>query len=143
MPRKSKRMQSIAELARHDEQSAIEALGESSRTLDANIRQLEELKRYRVEYREQMQQQGESGLSAAKMQQFQQFLLKLDEIVASQKEQIVVSEQINEQRRQEWLESRTRTQALDKVTQRYQELEDQEDQRREQKESDDMAQQRR
>lgn len=143
MARKSKRMQSILRLAQHEEQTAIEALGESSRNVEANIRQLEELKRYRAEYREQLLQEGESGFSAAKMRQFQQFLYKLDEVIVQQKEQIVVSEQIREQRREMWLDKRTRTNALDKVTQRYRASEAQEDQRRDQKESDEIAQQRR
>lgn len=143
MARKSKRMQSILKLAQHEEQAAIEALGESSRNVEANINQLEELKRYRTEYREQLLAQGESGFSAAKMQQFQKFLYKLDEVIEQQKGQIVVSEQVREQRREMWLERRTRTNALDKVTQRYQASEAQEEQRRDQKESDELAQQRR
>jgi len=143
MTRKSKRMQSILELALHDEKAAIEALGESSRKVEANIRQLEELERYREEYREQMLRQGESGFSGAKMQQFQRFLYKLDEVIGQQKGQIVASERVREQKRQAWLERRTRSNALDKVKQRYQESEAQEDQRREQKENDEMAQQRR
>ncbi|HEA26128.1 MAG TPA: flagellar export protein FliJ [Ectothiorhodospiraceae bacterium] len=143
MARKSKRMQSILKLAQHEEKSAIEALGESSRNVEANIKQLEELRRYRAEYREQLLQQGENGFSAAKMQQFQQFLHKLDEVIEQQKGQIVVSEKVKEQRREMWLEKRTRTNALDKVTQRYQASEAQEEQRRDQKESDEMAQQRR
>ena len=143
MAPKSKRMQTILKLAQHEEKAAIEALGESSRNVEANIRQLEELKRYRAEYREQLLQQGESGFSAAKMQQFQQFLYKLDEVIVQQKEQIVVSEQVREQRREAWLDRRTRTNALDKVTQRYQVSEAQEEQRRDQKESDEMAQRRR
>jgi flagellar FliJ protein len=135
-------MQSLLELARHDEQAALEALGESSRTVDANIHQLEELQRYQAEYRQQMLEQGESGFSGARMQQYQQFLYKLDEVITHQREQIVFSEQLQEQRREEWLQRRTRSNALDKVTLRYQESEAQEDQRKEQKESDEMAQQR-
>ncbi|MCW8826402.1 MAG: flagellar export protein FliJ [Gammaproteobacteria bacterium] len=143
MPRKSKRMQSILELAKHDEQAAIEALGESNRIVEAHIKQLEELKLYRDEYRQQMLQEGEAGFSAGKLQQFHQFLLKLDEIIVQQGQQIVVSEQIREQKRVAWLESRTRTNSLDKVAQRYRETENEEDQRRDQKESDEVAQQRR
>ena len=143
MFRKSKRMQSILELAQHDEQAAIEALGESNRVVEANIKQLKELERYRDEYRQQMLQEGGEGFSAAKLQQFQQFLHKLDEVIVQQSEQIVVSEQVREQKRDEWLESRTRTNSLDKVTQRYRETEAEEEQRKEQKESDEQAQQRR
>lgn len=143
MALKSKRMQSILELAQHDEQAAIEALGLSSRNVEDNVRQLQELEQYRAEYRTQMLTDGESGFSATKMQQYQQFLFKLDEIIVQQKEQIVISEQIKEQKRGEWLERRTHSNALDKVTQRYQEQERQEEQRREQKDNDEMAQQRR
>jgi len=136
-------MQSILDLAKHDEQAAIEAFGESSRSVEDNVRQLGELERYREEYRQQMLEQGESGFSAAKMQQYQRFLLKLDEVIVHQSEQVVVSEQRCEQRREEWLQRRTRTNALDKVTERYQESEAQDERRKDQKENDEMAQQRR
>ncbi|MDH3355295.1 MAG: flagellar export protein FliJ [Chromatiales bacterium] len=135
-------MKSILELAQHDEKAAMELLGESSRNLAANIKQLEDLKEYRDEYRQQMLQQGEGGFSGAKMQQFQRFLLKLDEVIVHQKEQIVVSEQVREQTQEAWLQTRTRTHALDTVTQRYLDSEAQEQQRKEQKENDEMAQQR-
>lgn len=143
MPRKSKRMESIRDLAQHDEQAAIEKYGESSRAVEANIRQLEDLESYRAEYREMLIKQGEVGFSAAKMQQYHHFLLKLDEVIEHQQQQIVLSKKVCEQRRDEWLQSRTRTNALDKVTQRYQESEAEDERRREQKDSDEIAQQRR
>ncbi len=143
MDRKSKRMQSILKLAQHDEQTAIEALGESSRNVESNISQMAALKRYRAEYREQRLQQGKNGFSAAKLQQFQQFLYKLDEIITQQQAQVVTSEQIKAQRLETWLGRRTRTHALDKVTQRYQASEMQKELRQEQKDSDEMAQRRR
>lgn len=140
MVKKSKRMGTVHGLAEREMDQAVEAFGESTRLLSAQQAQLSDLESYREEYRAQLQQQGESGFSAAKLNQLQAFLAKLNEAIAQQQRVVQQLRKQREQRRQQWLGTRSRAQALGKVVERYRSDEDEQDARKEQKEMDEMSQ---
>lgn len=134
---KSKRMKPVVRIAETHEQDAAREMGKCRENLDFQIKRLEELESYRGEYSNRLV--GTSGLDALKLQEFQLFMSKLDEAIRQQK---IIVEEAGKQcdvSRGNWIDKRTRTQALNKVVERYQAEETREQLRREQREQDEHA----
>ena len=136
---RSKRLQPVQRITEAKEQDAARALGEAQQQLEQLRQQLKELENYRQEYRNHFQHSGRGGFSAQQLVQQQQFLTHLDKAIEQQHHSISQAETACEERRQLWFQARGRTQALDKVAERYRDDERQEQDRREQKENDEFA----
>lgn len=136
---RSKRLQPVQRITEAKEQDAARALGDAQQQLEQLKEQLKELENYREEYRNHFQHSGRSGFSAQQLVQQQQFLTHIDKAIKQQHQSIIQAEAACEERRQLWFQARGRTQALDKVAERYRDDERQEQNRREQKENDEFA----
>lgn len=137
---RSERLQPVQRITEAREKEKVRALGESQQQLQQLKVQLRELEQYRGDYQRQFEQAGKAGFSAQKMIQLQQFLSNIDQAITQQKQSIVNAEAMCEEKRQSWFNARNRTQALDKVAERYRQDEQQQQNRREQKENDEFAQ---
>jgi flagellar FliJ protein len=137
---RSKRLQPVQRITEAREKEAARVLGECQQQLHQLQQQLGELGRYREEYRNHYQQHGSAGFSAQKLQQLQHFLTKLDQSIAQQHQVILHAEARCEEKKRLWFQARGRTQALDKVSEHYQEDERLQQNKREQKENDEFAQ---
>ena len=136
---RSKRLQPVQRITEKREQDAARALGEAQQHLEQLKWQLKELESYREEYRNHYQHSGRNGFSAQQLVQQQQFLAHIDKAIEQQQHAIHQAEAACEERRQRWFQARGRTQALDKVAERYRDDERQAQNRREQKENDEFA----
>ncbi|QEP43204.1 flagellar export protein FliJ [Ectothiorhodospiraceae bacterium BW-2] len=130
-------------LAERAEKQALEDFGKSSRYVERQQQQLSELMLYKQEYHQSLQQQGRAGVSAGRLRQLQLFLAKLDVAIEQQQEVVKQANLQREQAQRYWLSRRGRTQAFNKVTERYLLEERQSESRQEQKAIDEMAQRRR
>jgi flagellar FliJ protein len=130
-------MKPVVRIAETHEQDAARKLGKSRENLDFQIKRLEELEMYRREYNNRLM--DTKRLDAVKLQEFQAFISKLDEAIRQQKQIVEEAGKHCDVSRGEWIDKRTRTQALNKVVERYQTAEAKEVQRREQKELDEHA----
>lgn len=139
---KSRRMQPVQHVARGREQEAMHKLGQSQQFLDAQKTRLEELRTYRDQYARDFAISGETGVSAIRLQDYRLFLNRLGEAVRQQEALIAQCENQHEQTRQQWVESRTHSQAIGKVVERYQAEEHVARERREQKEQDEHTRRR-
>lgn len=137
---RSKRLQPVQQITETREKEAARALGECQQQLAQLQQQLTELERYREEYRGHYQQSGNAGITAQRLLQLQQFLAKIDQAIEQQQQAIINGEAQCEVKKQLWFQARGRTQALDKVAERYRDDERQQQNRREQKENDEFAQ---
>ncbi len=135
---RSKRMQPVAQHAEQIEQDAIRVFVEAQRELADAEQQLQQLLDYRDEYSGQLN--GRSGLVMKQLHNFRDFVHKLDEAIKQAKLDVETRKQICEHRRQAWLKTRSRSQALNKVVEKYQQQELKQQDRREQKEMDEHAQ---
>lgn len=136
---RSKRLEPVQRISEQREKDAARAMGECQQRLQQLQQQLGELERYREEYRHHYHENGRNGFSAQRLQQLQQFLSKIDQAIAQQHQAIGHASNECEQKRQQWFRARSRSQALGKVAERYQDVERQEQNRREQKENDEYA----
>jgi len=137
---RSKRMQPVQHVAKGREQEAMQKLGQSQQYLDAQIAKLEELRAYRDQYASDFATSGENGVSATRVQDYRIFLGRLGEAVRQQEALIAQCEAQHEQTRQQWVDSRSHSQAIGKVMERYKAEENNIQERREQKEQDERSQ---
>ncbi len=136
---RSKRMQPVQRVAQNREQSAVQKLGRSQQNLDAQRARLEELRAYRDQYARDFEFSGGTGLDAARIQDYRVFLNRLSEAICQQEALLEQCSSQHELTRQQWIETRTHSQAIDKVVHRYRREEHRQQDRREQKEQDERA----
>ena len=121
-------MQPIIELAKSKEQNAAAAFGQARAELGSQQARLEELQNYRIEYIARFNQQALLGMDALKVKDFQQFHV------------VDKAEQHVEQKREHWLNERRQLGVYDQLKDRYQSAEQRDQDRLEQKDTDERAQ---
>lgn len=134
---KSKRIKPIVNLAENHEKAAARELGDRLKNLDFHEKRLEELLQYREEYHRKLS--GAQGLDARALQEYHIFLARLNEAIHQQKKLVQQAGKERDDSRETWLGKRTRTQALNKVVDRYRADELKQAERKEQKETDEFA----
>lgn len=136
---RSRRMEPVARVTEDREQKAALVLAEGQQELGEQQLRLDELHDYRREYAQRLQQQGVAGLRATELQDFRNFLDRLDNAIRQQERMVERQRHEVERRRQLWLDARTRCRAMGKVLERYRSEEDRAEERREQAENDEHA----
>lgn len=136
---RSKRIQPIVELAENREMDAARKLGQARKLLERHQQRLTELVTYRQEYSRHFDQSRGGRMGVMKLNEYRMFLSRLDEAVRQQRELVEQAQRECDQSRQGWLQTRTRSQALDKVKDRYLGEERREAERIEQKITDEHA----
>ena len=137
MMKKSERMQPIRKLAADREQDAVKALGQSQRALNEHEQKLEQLKNYRAEYAKLFQQHGTQGMDGAQLQAYQTFIAQIDVAIHQQRQMIEFANEDCAEKRQDWQQTHTRTQVMDKAIDRFKQAEQKQEHKRQQKEADD------
>ena len=138
--KKSSRFKPIQQLTEAREQDAAKALGKSNQKLGEQEQRLQDLLEYHQEYQHYFQQRGQSGITAAKLQELQRFLHNLNQAIEQQRRIVELARHELKQYRQQWQQAHGRTMAIGKVVERYRSDEAIQADRREQKENDDLAQ---
>lgn len=132
-------MQPVQHVARGREREAMDRLGQSRRHLDAQLAKLEQLRSYRDQYAADFAASGEAGLDATRLRDYRVFLNRLGEAVRQQEVLVERYQSQHEQTRQQWVASRSHSQAIDKVVTRYREQELRQQEQREQREQDERS----
>ncbi len=140
---RSERMKPVVEVAESRERKAAREFAEHQHMVETECQRLDDLQGFRKEYLRGMQTQGESGMTAARLRQWQQFMAGLDRAIEQQRQQVASVESQLEQKRQQWFLARGKHKALGKVVERYRADEERVRSKREQKEIDEFAQRKR
>ena len=141
MKRRSDRLQRVTDLAEQRTEEAAQQVAERNRDLEQARQQLEELKRFRDDYARPPTAHG--SISATALMNRQQFLHRIDQAMVQQRATIQRLTHQAEKARHEWLQLRSRSAALDGVTQRYRDQESRAEDRLEQAAIDERMQHRR
>ena len=136
----SKRLHPVRRVAESREQKAARHMGESHKHLLAEEAKLTQLRQYHIEYLQRFEDAAKRGLSSAQLQEYRAFLDKLDDAIRQQEGVVQAHKHEHDSKKDNWRQSHNRTQALNKVVDRYQRQELQSADRQEQKESDDRSQ---
>ncbi len=139
MIKKSKRLQPVANLAGTRERDAARALGDAQRILKEHEERLGELLDYQAQYRQQFHDAGSAGFAAQRLNDYQAFLTRLKEGIRHQTTRIQLARLTVEKRKGEWMEARSRAQAMNKVVERHVSHEKYHEDRQDQLETDEQA----
>ena len=140
--KKSKRLKPIIQLAERREQAAVKQFTEAQNIQREREAKLEELLLYRQEYQQKFVSTESKARSVFQFKDYHAFLMKLDVIIAEQRQLVVSSKEDAESKRQLWMKKREKCQALEKAAERFLDEERQIQNKKEQKEADEHAQNR-
>ncbi|HPF60157.1 MAG TPA: flagellar export protein FliJ [Candidatus Competibacteraceae bacterium] len=137
MANKPHPLQAAAQVAQSREQAAAKALSESQQRLTEQQNRLQQLLMFRTEYANQFQNEGSTGISARRYQDYSAFLTNMDHGIVQLQQQLAWMEQELQRKRLAWLQNRAKTMALDEVIERDRKAQLWEEGRREQRDSDE------
>ncbi len=138
MMQRSQRMIKIKGFAELNEQRAAIALGVRQQQLASCVQGLQQLEQFRLDYRQQVQTQAETGLKAIDLKDLMVFLKRLDQAILQQHDKIKQAESQVVEAREVWHSKYQRVQALERVIEDIQVEEQVTASRREQAEVDDF-----
>jgi len=136
---RSKRMQSVAGIAKNKEKNAARLLGQKRQFLEQQRQRLLELVGYREEYTKKFQTSGSQGLNARQLNEYRVFLEKLNLAIVQQRDRINQITGECHVCQKTWLASRTNSKVMDKVVDRYKIEELRLQDKKEQKDLDERA----
>lgn len=136
-------MQPVKRMATDKSDAAAKAYAEARRKFEEQQQKLEQLERYRDDYRGQRGAAGGQGMDAFRLRDYNTFVARIDGAIEHQRSLVERTEAEAARRRSEWMQVLGRARAIDKVVTRYQDEERREGERREQRASDELAQRRR
>jgi len=138
--KKSQRLEPVIMVAKNREQKAAQAAVESQRILARNEAKLAELLAYRQEYAKRFEDVGRDGMEINRLNEFRQFLSRLNEAITSQREFIKVKQSELEKKNSTWSQTRVKHKSIDKIATRHHAEELRDDDCRQQDDSDDRSQ---
>ncbi|MFA5627381.1 MAG: flagellar export protein FliJ [Thiohalomonadaceae bacterium] len=138
---RAKRMQPIVRITQMREEDAARELGKAQRQLKEQKDRLAELCLYRKEYLQTFQAQGSASISAVHFQEFHRFLANLEQAIEQQQLVVQNASRLCAQKNELWQQTHIKSKSMGMVVERYEEQEQYEQGRREQKDADEMAQQ--
>jgi flagellar FliJ protein len=140
--KRSTRLQRVSELGVHEEQRAGRQLAAAREARGGAQDMLEQLQGYRQEYLQLFERQRAAGMDPVRYSNFQRFFDQLDRAIAEQRRALASSEQRVQQQQALWLEKRQNTEIMSKLTGRLTAEALRADEKREQKQADELSSQR-
>ncbi len=119
----TKRLKPVQQVAATKELNAARTMGQARVHLAQEEAKLAQLKQYHQEYLERFQRVAAQGMGVAQLQEYRAFLAKLDAAIQQQQKVVDASLANHSTRKDDWKQKHTRTQALGKVVERYQQEE--------------------
>jgi flagellar FliJ protein len=129
-------MNKVFLLAETDAKQQCRAMGQSQRSLDDEIKRLEELKAYRLSYGMQCR---EGRFNSSQLKDYQSFLKRLDQAVSIQTRVVMEGRQKRDAHRSRWMTRQRKAESLERAVDRLQRRDTDVDERREQKEADELS----
>ena len=132
-------LDTLISLTRDTRDSATIELGNLRRDLQSAKSQLETLTRYRLEYRQRLQQAMETGIGPDSWRNYQQFLTSLDTAIARARQTLGEREARLNQGQKHWQSEQRKLSAYDTLATRRETAIQQKASRQEQRLADEMA----
>lgn len=139
---RSQRLQRVTDIAGRRTDEAAQVLARCLQMLDVARQQLQELEQFRLDYAQAPTAAGQPGMSVAELRNRQQFVARIDQAILQQRHEIEQHARHLAQARAAWIESHSRSAALETVTERYRSREQGSKERAEQAAMDERMQRR-
>ncbi|KPZ54846.1 flagellar biosynthesis chaperone [Pseudoalteromonas sp. P1-13-1a] len=88
---------------------------QANQNLQANQQKLQGLNNFRLEYSQQLNVKGKSGLSSAGFGQYHAFIAKIEEAIRQQASTVNTAKQVVSQRKALWLKQQVKAKAVAKL----------------------------
>ncbi|RUO80882.1 flagellar export protein FliJ [Idiomarina tyrosinivorans] len=137
-----RQLKMVEELEQRREDQAAQRFAQAQMQLQQQQQQLQGMEQYRYDYLRQLQNRGSQGIGSLNFGQYHAFVGKLDEGVEQLHGELQTLQQVVEQRRQQWLEQRRKTESIRYLIEQREKQEAQAVARKEQKNLDDFSSQR-
>jgi flagellar FliJ protein len=134
------RLDVVQQVADRAERERAERLAEAERNAIEAEQKLVALERYRNEYEEQLATRGASGVEISGVREFQAFLARLGEALVAQRQVLSAARANRDALLNSWREAAQRAQIVQTLTDRWQVEARRDEDRRDQRESDELAQ---
>lgn len=135
----SSAIHTLIELATQETDEAAKRLGQAIRAGEETRQKLTLLQQYRDDYAARFQASVAAGLSASGYRNFQTFIDKLDSAITSQQQVVAEAERRIAQERGAWQASERKRMSYDTLATRAQKEVQKQENRRDQKQSDEHA----
>ncbi|MDH5517303.1 MAG: flagellar export protein FliJ [Gammaproteobacteria bacterium] len=140
--KRSNKLKPVASHAKNQEQEAARIFAEAQKRVTDSENQLQQLENFRAEYLMKYQSLSQQKGSMSKLLDYQAFLAKLNQGIGQASHTIKLCCQQRDVLKQQWVQRRTRCQALEAVVEKYQQAERKKESYQEQLEQEELAQQR-
>ncbi|PCH59460.1 MAG: flagellar export protein FliJ [Gammaproteobacteria bacterium] len=137
---RSQRLRPVANIKQKEQLNSARELSKTIEEVKKQEQRLAELAHYRDDYRSKFQQMTNTGASIERIRHYQEFIARLNQSIVLQTQRIVDGKKQLEIKKLDWKHARARSDAFDKVVDRYRDEENQLAEQRQQKEADDQAQ---
>ena len=134
------RLDIVQQVADRAERERAERLAEAERNAIEAEQKLVALERYRSEYEEQLAARGAAGVDIAGVREFQAFLARLGEALVAQRQVLGAARATRDTLLNSWREAAQRAQVVQTLADRWQTEARRDEDRRDQRESDELAQ---
>lgn len=137
---KSQRLRPVATMKHKEQMNSARVLNESFSELKKHEEHLAELRHYRDDYVAKFRQVSNEGATIERIRHYQEFIARLDQSIVVQTQRLEEVKNQVELKKVDWKQARARSDAFDKVVDRYRDEENLLSEQRNQKEADDQAQ---
>jgi flagellar FliJ protein len=137
------RLDVVQQVTSRTERERAERLAEAERNAIEAEQKLVALERYRNEYEEQLATRGAAGFDISGVREFQAFLARLGEALVAQRQVLADARAAREEMLNSWREAAQRAQVVQTLQDRWQDEARRDEDRRDQRESDELAQRKR
>jgi flagellar FliJ protein len=134
------RLDVVQQVADRNERERAERLAEAERNAIEAEQKLVALERYRNEYEEQLATRGAAGVEVSGVREFHAFLARLGEALVAQRQVLSAARANRDAMLISWREAVQRAQVVQTLADRWQDEARRDDDRRDQRESDELAQ---
>jgi flagellar protein FliJ len=134
------RLDLVQQVADRNERERAERLAEAERNAIEAEQKLVALERYRNEYEEQLAARGAAGVDISGVREFQAFLARLGEALVAQRQVLGAARATRDTLLSSWREAAQRAQVVQTLADRWQTEARRDEDRRDQRESDELAQ---
>lgn len=136
---RSKKLAPVVQHVEKNEEQALQAVAFSQRQLTLQQDRLQQLIEYKLEYAERHVNGSAQSYSAVQFQEFNRFLVQLDDTIGRQQQVVSLAQHEVDVKRQKWKLTRTRSDAMHKVVDRLQDDEQKLVHKAEQKTMDEIS----
>ncbi|WP_417442243.1 flagellar export protein FliJ [Idiomarina sp.] len=135
-------LEMLLELEQRREDKAAQDFSQVQQQVQEQQMRLDGMSKYRLDYLNQLQHRGQSGIASMQVGQYHAFVGKLDEGVEQLHHDIIKLQQVLQQRKDRWLAQRRKRKSVDFLIKEKRKREQVAEARKEQNNLDDFSSQR-